>query len=521
MITGRTQIYSPKHRLLGRLQSNIETCGPHEPKPRARPRVPRGLPAPAVKPTSTCAHVRSAENFPVALRALPAEVRQHLHAVYDVTRVIDDLGDEAPGDRTALLAAFARRPGPHLGRRRAAGPGAAPAGGHGARVRPVPAAVRRPRRGQPARPGASTIRHVRRAAGLLRAVGQPGRPAGAAGVRRAPTPGPGGAVRPGLHRAAGHRALPGRRRGPRAPGGSTCRWRTSTGSASRSTDLDAATPSRPLRRLVAFEAERAAELLAAASPLLGELRGWARLAVAGYVAGGRAAVDALRRADCGGAARASAGPPARRPRAELVEPCRPRGRGRGGVNGTVAEAYDVCASDHAGRRPATSSTASACCRPTSAARCAPCTRWPGASTTSATATCRLATKAAALAEVRADLRDIDRSTDPVLVAVADTAPPLPDAAGRVRRAGRRRRDGRHRHARYETFDDLVGYCRCVAGSVGRLCLGVFGSRPDPRGRGVRRRARHRAAADQHPARHPRGPAQRAGLPAQADWTRSA
>jgi phytoene synthase len=32
---------------------------------------------------------------------------------------------------------------------------------------------------------------------------------------------------------------------------------------------------------------------------------------------------------------------------------------------------------------------------------------------------------------------------------------------------------------YATFDDLVEYCRCVAGSVGRLCLGVFGSRPDP------------------------------------------
>jgi phytoene synthase len=34
--------------------------------------------------------------------------------------------------------------------------------------------------------------------------------------------------------------------------------------------------------------------------------------------------------------------------------------------------------------------------------------------------------------------------------------------------------------RYASFDDLVAYCRCVAGSIGRLCLGVFGSRPDPR-----------------------------------------
>ena len=66
---------------------------------------------------------------------------------------------------------------------------------------------------------------------------------------------------------------------------------------------------------------------------------------------------------------------------------------------------------------------------------------------------------------------------------------------------------------YDTFDDLVGYCRCVAGAVGRLCLGVFGSRPDPRAAELRRRARHRAAADEHPARHPRGPDQRPGLPA--------
>lgn len=28
-------------------------------------------------------------------------------------------------------------------------------------------------------------------------------------------------------------------------------------------------------------------------------------------------------------------------------------------------------------------------------------------------------------------------------------------------------------ARYETFDELVGYCRMVAGSVGRLCLAIF------------------------------------------------
>ncbi len=43
------------------------------------------------------------ENFPVALRVLPAAVRRHLLAIYGFARLVDDLGDEAPGDRGALL----------------------------------------------------------------------------------------------------------------------------------------------------------------------------------------------------------------------------------------------------------------------------------------------------------------------------------------------------------------------------------------------------------------------------------
>ncbi len=48
-----------------------------------------------------------AENFPVAMRVLPARYREHLVAVYDFARVVDDLGDEAVGDRMALLDEFA------------------------------------------------------------------------------------------------------------------------------------------------------------------------------------------------------------------------------------------------------------------------------------------------------------------------------------------------------------------------------------------------------------------------------
>jgi phytoene synthase len=35
--------------------------------------------------------------------------------------------------------------------------------------------------------------------------------------------------------------------------------------------------------------------------------------------------------------------------------------------------------------------------------------------------------------------------------------------------------------RYETFEELVGYCRRVAGAIGRVCLSIFGSRAPANG----------------------------------------
>jgi squalene synthase HpnC len=52
----------------------------------------------------------------------------------------------------------------------------------------------------------------------------------------------------------------------------------------------------PLREVLAFEVARARGLLAEGAPLVGELRGRARIALAGFVAGGRAALDAIERA---------------------------------------------------------------------------------------------------------------------------------------------------------------------------------------------------------------------------------
>ena len=48
--------------------------------------------------------VRS-ENFPVAMRILPARLRADLLAAYRYARYVDDLGDAAPGDRSEQLAA--------------------------------------------------------------------------------------------------------------------------------------------------------------------------------------------------------------------------------------------------------------------------------------------------------------------------------------------------------------------------------------------------------------------------------
>jgi squalene synthase HpnC len=62
-------------------------------------------------------------------------------------------------------------------------------------------------------------------------------------------------------------------------------------------DLGAAHASAQLRRLLEFEVGRASSLLDAGAPLIGTLRGAARLAVAGYLAGGRAALAAITAAD--------------------------------------------------------------------------------------------------------------------------------------------------------------------------------------------------------------------------------
>jgi squalene synthase HpnC len=63
------------------------------------------------------------------------------------------------------------------------------------------------------------------------------------------------------------------------------------------TDLDASPASGPLRAVLAFELRRARALLAAGAPLIDALHGRPRLAVAAFVAGGRAAAEAIARVE--------------------------------------------------------------------------------------------------------------------------------------------------------------------------------------------------------------------------------
>jgi phytoene synthase len=81
----------------------------------------------------------------------------------------------------------------------------------------------------------------------------------------------------------------------------------------------------------------------------------------------------------------------------------------------------------------------------------------------------------ALGRVRASIETLSAPDDPVLVALADVVQrydiPLDELGLLI--------DGCEldvRGAGFETFEDLVGYCRLVAGSVGRLSLAIFGTR---------------------------------------------
>lgn len=230
----------------------------------------------------------SRENFPVALRILPREVRRHLEAIYGYARLTDNLGDEYPGDREAaldwveaqlhdLFEGSPRHPvfvrlAPMVDR-------------FGLSRRPFDRLLAANRLDQH-KTGYSTWEE------LLEYCALSANPVGrlVLAVFESATPDrlvASDAVCTGLQvlehlQDLGEDARVGR---IYLPAEDMKRFGCSV------EDLRAPQAAANLRELVAFESARARELLAAGGPLVASLRGYARIAIAGFVAGGLSGLD--------------------------------------------------------------------------------------------------------------------------------------------------------------------------------------------------------------------------------------
>lgn len=254
----------------------------------------KGMAVRATRQPITLREQRRAENFPVALRLLPRRLRDHLVAVYEVARVVDDLGDEADGDRLALLDEFAvdlsrvwDGQEPHAAVLRRLVPTVRACG---LDRRPFEDLIEANRWDQRVH-RYETYQRLREYCTLS------ADPVGriVLGVFGAATPAAvalSDRVCTALQLVEHWQDVAEDRRAGRIylPVEDMRRYGVSE------TELDATTTPDHVRRLLAYQAHRTGDLLDSGAPLVGLLHGWARVAVAGYVAGGRAALAALRRA---------------------------------------------------------------------------------------------------------------------------------------------------------------------------------------------------------------------------------
>jgi squalene synthase HpnC len=235
-----------------------------------------------------------AENFPVALRLLPRRPRDSLQRVYSFARFVDDVGDEAPGDRTALLDVIdadvrALTAGvPVLGPVVALRPLVEECG---VPLQPLLDLVEANRVDQ------HTVRYetYEDLLGYCRLSASPvGRivlhVAGAATDRNvADSDAVCSALQVLEHcQDVGEDATNGRVYLPAAE---------LRAAGVTESELHASTTSSRLRQVIAVQVERARQGLQPGHDLVRRLSGWSRLAVTGYIAGGLATADALRRAD--------------------------------------------------------------------------------------------------------------------------------------------------------------------------------------------------------------------------------
>jgi squalene synthase HpnC len=255
-------------------------------------------PQPGFIPAEAMVAKAAAENFPVALRLLPSKYRDRLMAVYAFARTVDDIGDEAPADqRLGLLADLTE----DLERLYADPPGdlpAHPAVRGLARVVTDCAIPMRPFRDLvAANEQDQVVFRYQTFEELLGYCELSANPVGhlvlyVFGCHTPERASLSDAVCSALQviehlqdvaedYQAGRVYLP--QDDLRSHG---CREQ----------ELAAPAASAQLQGLIAAEADRAGALLAAGAPLVGQLSGAARVAVAGYLAGGRAALAALARA---------------------------------------------------------------------------------------------------------------------------------------------------------------------------------------------------------------------------------
>lgn len=235
------------------------------------------------------------ENFPVALGVLPTHLRRHLLAVYRYARYVDDLGDRACGDRVLLLrevAADLRRLYEHGEVRDPVVAGLADTVRQcGVPLDPLDRLVQANLKDQRVSRYATfaELRDYCRLSAdpvgeiVLHVFGR------ATADRVALSDRICTALQLLEHwQDVGEDFAMGRVYLPQAD---LDRFEVTEA------ELGAPVASEALRALIAFETERALAWLDAGCVLVSTLRGWSRLAVSAYVAGGRAAANRLRGAD--------------------------------------------------------------------------------------------------------------------------------------------------------------------------------------------------------------------------------
>lgn len=241
--------------------------------------------------TDAMASRSAGENFPVALRILPAARRRHLMAIYGFARIADDIGDEAPlAERAALLDVLEADLGElkagkaRLPVIRALEPTICGLGVPEQLFTDIISANRQDQ-------AVSRYETFADLAGYCRLSANPiGRMVlyvfGAFSERRAELS---DRVCTALQLAEHWQDVAEDYRAGRIylPGADLREYGVAEA------DLAAPAASPRLLGLMTFETKRAAQLLDAGAPLVGTLHGTARLAVGGYVAGGRAALGSI------------------------------------------------------------------------------------------------------------------------------------------------------------------------------------------------------------------------------------